>query len=436
MKRFLSLLAVAFLLGACNFNFRPTQQRWFLGSKDFHGKNPSMALKISSAEMRGNRVKLFVHVTDTSHFYYQGISPASFCNTFVLDNSRHQYTAQNVKVIEYKKVNREPTAVAFVLDNSGSMGAKKDVLYTLTHKFIDNKREQDAYSIIRYGTFSSLDVNLTKDKNYLKSEFKPQPKKAISGSTSTWDAIVEGVASLENSPFEEKVLIVLTDGGENTSVTTQEWAFWKAKTAGVKVMAISLGKAGEINMKDLCEQTGGMYTFINNIGEVQQAFTDFQNKQSSFYQVEFETPLIGKQTAQVNICDMFLTAQYVFDNSPTDREPIRYKETPPNNPVPTTPVTNTPVTSTGSGRETPTTTNGNTGSNSNGGGRVPTSTSSGSGSGTNTGGGKVPVTTGGTRVPTNTGGSTGKVNTTTTTPSTPKPVTPSRVAPKTPPAQP
>ena len=329
MKRILSLLFAAAILSSCQSlrTYTHTQQRWFLNTQAFAGQtNAAMAPRISSAEMQGRHIKLYVHVTDTNHFHYQGIPTDAFCNVSIQQNYSNPIAVQNLKVTEYRKVEHRPTAIAFVLDYSGSMGNKKDRLYQITRDFIDKKKDEDAYSITRYADYTFLDVPLTQDKVFLKNEFKPQPAKSIGNLTATWDGIADGVNTLLDSPYPEKVLIVMTDGGENASKITQEWAFWKAKAAGVKIMAISLGSAGELNMKSLCEQTGGMYTHINYIEEMQQAFTDFQNKQSSYYLVEFDTPLEGRQTIHLNLCGAISASdQYTFDNSPLGNEPIRLK---------------------------------------------------------------------------------------------------------------
>lgn len=305
-------------------------------------------MQISGAEMNGNTVRLFVHVTDTGHSFYHGIPASAFCNPSVRYNGE-SYPIQNFRATEYRDVNREPAAYALVLDYSGSMRNNKTSLYLATHDLIQKKREQDAYSIIRYASTSTVDAPLSTEKQALLSRFPIEPYQNIGEQTATWDALVDGISTLEGSPYKSRTLVVFTDGGENASQVTQEWAFWRAKMAGVRIVAISLGTGGAQNMQDLCESTGGMYVPINHIDEVPNAYTDLKNKLGSFYLVEFETPFIGKQRVQLNLCDnIALYDTYAFDNRPPGPEPQRLKQPVPTTPATTSqpPVTSTPTTST------------------------------------------------------------------------------------------
>lgn len=331
MKKFvLSLFsAAALVLGACqSWQPAPVSQRWFLGNTDFHGTRPDMSLKISYAEMAGNKIRLYVHVVDTSQRFVQGIPPEIFCE-MALYQDRWNYMT-GYRVTEYRQADRGQAAFAFVLDHSGSMGSNKTRLYHATRELINNKREGDAYSIVRYADYTSLDVPLTADKGKLLSEFLPTPLVSVGNMTATWDGVIEGIETLENTPYTNRTLVVFTDGGENASKVTQAWAFWRAKKAGIKVVTVCLGTGGSQNMKDLSESTGGMYTQIDNISDISNVYADLLNKQNSFYLVEFETPLQGRQSIRLNLCaDSFISDVFTFDNSPAGDEPLRLKEDAP-----------------------------------------------------------------------------------------------------------
>jgi hypothetical protein len=302
MKKFLLLLFSASLLAGCKTNqnvFTPRPQSWFLNMGVNNPYQTDRKLTISHARMNGNRIQLFVHVTDMRHFYHSGIPNSSWCNLTVNNIPIRGFT-----VNEFRNIPKPPTAYSLILDYSGSMGSARDVIYKVSKQIIQQKRPEDAYSVVRYASRSILDVPLTQN--------------------ATWDGLYQGISTLEFAPYPDKVAIIFTDGGENASSISQDWALWYAKKSGVRVVTISMGSGGAQNMMDLAEETGGMYTYLNNIDEFQQAYTDMQNKMQNYYLIEFTTPVIGPQTVSLSLCEGgTLTASYRFNNEPLRPEPVR-----------------------------------------------------------------------------------------------------------------
>lgn len=353
MKHYLLpvFLITAFLVSSCSLILPTVKQQQWLSQSNAPAK-PTASLQISGAEMAGHKIRLFVHVTDSTHTFTRNLPSDAFCNPSIRYNGQ-EYPVQNFKVTEYQNVQRDRTAYALVLDHSGSMKGAKQYLYQATRQLLQNKREQDAYSIVRYAHEPTVDVPLTAEKQILLDQFNPEPHQYVGTHTATWDGLAEGVSTLQTSAYSNRILIVFTDGGENASKLSQEWAFWRAKTAGIKVVTISLGQGGAQNMQALCASTGGMYMPINHISEITQAYTDLENKLGSYYLVEFETPIMDKQSVQLNVCQNFnFQDTYTFDNRPAGPEPERMKQT--NSSTASTATPRTPVASTpGSGSTRP-----------------------------------------------------------------------------------
>lgn len=350
MRKFLLLLFSASLLTACKTPqtgqtvFTPRPQSWFLNMGVNNPNQTDRKLQISHARMNGNRIQLFVHVTDMRHFYHSGIPNRNWCNLTVNNIPVNGFT-----VNEFRDIPKPPTAYSLILDYSGSMGSARNVIYNVSQQLIQQKRPEDAYSVVRYASRSILDVPLTQNVNMALMQYGPSPMANIGELTATWDGLYQGISTLEFAPYPDKVAVVFTDGGENASSISQDWALWHAKKSGVRIVTISMGSGGAQNMMDLAKETGGMYTYLNNIQEFQQAYTDMQNKMQNYYLIEFTTHVIGPQTVNLSLCDGgALTASYRFNNEPLRPEPIREaikRPLPPNDidRIPVTQAGNTPV---------------------------------------------------------------------------------------------
>ena len=105
-----------------------------------------------------------------------------------------------------------PVAVGIVIDNSGSMRDKREKVNQAVLNLIRAINPQDQIFVVNFSRNSYLDQDFTSDINLLDRALK---QVSTQGSTALYDAIVASAVHLNNTKFEKKVLLVVTDGQDN-----------------------------------------------------------------------------------------------------------------------------------------------------------------------------------------------------------------------------
>jgi Ca-activated chloride channel family protein len=93
------------------------------------------------------------------------------------------------------------------------------------------------------------------------------------GRTALYDAIAVGLTRLQNDPLEKKVLLLISDGGDNASSRTFVQVLNEARTANVAIYAIGLldehsADQNPAILKRLAKDTGGQAYFPDSLGEL------------------------------------------------------------------------------------------------------------------------------------------------------------------------
>ncbi len=122
---------------------------------------------------------------------------------------------QAIRVFQHEDV---PVAVGLVVDNSGSMGRKKKDVTAAALAFVRTSNPHDEMSIANFNERVSFGL----PKTELFSASAADLEVALngvpaSGRTALYDAIDAGLAHLKTATLDKKVLIVISDGGDNAS---------------------------------------------------------------------------------------------------------------------------------------------------------------------------------------------------------------------------
>ena len=126
---------------------------------------------------------------------------------------------QIVRVFEHEDV---PVAVGLVVDNSGSMGRKRKEVTAAALAFVRSSNPQDEMFVVNFNERTAFGLPNTE----LFSASASKLERALNGvpangKTALYDAIEVGLAHLKKATLDKKVLIVISDGGDNASHHTQ-----------------------------------------------------------------------------------------------------------------------------------------------------------------------------------------------------------------------
>jgi Ca-activated chloride channel family protein len=176
-----------------------------------------------------------------------------------------------------KIFNREdvPVSMGIIIDNSGSMREKRPKVATAALELVKASNPQDEVFIVDFNDVAYLDAPFT---NNIKKLEQVLDKIDTRGGTAMRDAISMSIDyAKESGKKTKKVLLVITDGNDNTSNETLEQLVRKARQSEVLIYCIGLlndeepreGRAAKRALKALAEASGGLDYYPKTLSEIE-----------------------------------------------------------------------------------------------------------------------------------------------------------------------
>jgi VWFA-related protein len=210
------------------------------------------------------------------------------CHTTVIDRTGHLVTTlpesaftvfENKIRQEIRRFKREdvPVSLGLVIDNSGSMRNKLAQVKTAALALIKESNRNDEVFIVNFNDSAYLDN--PKDKPFTNDMAELETalgKIDTRGGTAMRDAIQMSMDHLKGAHRDKKVLVVITDGNDNSSVVGMDTILKNAHKSGILLYGVGLlteeehreaGRARKA-LNDLAEATGGKTFFPKEVGEV------------------------------------------------------------------------------------------------------------------------------------------------------------------------
>src|SRR5208283_2257002 len=155
-----------------------------------------------------NLVLLHATVRDRQGGFVSGLRKENFK---VFEAGR----AEAIRVLQDEDV---PVAAGLIVDNSGSMGRKRKDVTAAALAFARASNPRDELFVVNFNervSFGLPDMELfSASAAKLEAALNGVP---ASGKTALYDAIDEGLIHLGKSTLEKKMLLVVSDGGDNAS---------------------------------------------------------------------------------------------------------------------------------------------------------------------------------------------------------------------------
>ena len=164
--------------------------------------------------------------------------------------------------IFYKKtqiMKQESLDIVLSIDTSGSMSmygfnpkvyeqTRLEVVKEVVENFIEQRRN-DRIGLVVFGTHSTIASPLSFDTQAQTSIIKGLKIGTLGKSTALVDSIISSIKLLKESDSLSKVLILLSDGEDSSSITPLPIALKLAKKYGIKVYTIIIDKTHSNMMK-------------------------------------------------------------------------------------------------------------------------------------------------------------------------------------------
>jgi Ca-activated chloride channel family protein len=157
-------------------------------------------------------------------------------------HSNTQVTANGIDIVLLLDVSGSMQALDFALE--GRRLNRIEVVKSVVSKFID-ERPNDRIGIIAFAASPYLVSPLTLDHDWLQQNLERVNVGVGDDGTAIGSAIAAGVNRLRATSAKSKVVILLTDGVNNTGKIAPISAAEAAKALGVKVYTIGVGVRGK-----------------------------------------------------------------------------------------------------------------------------------------------------------------------------------------------
>ena len=245
----------------------------------------------SAPSQAGGKIKLDVNlvVLHTSVLDDRG----KFVDGLTQDNFRVYEDKIEQKLAIFKREDI-PVSMGLVIDNSGSMRDKRPRVNEAALTLVQNSNPQDEAFVVNFNDDFYLDL----DKDFSSSI--PELKEALEridarGSTALYDAIIGSLDHLKKGHKEKKVLLIVTDGEDNTSRNSLEKTIKEIQRTDTVIYTIGLlsqeskksAKNARKALVAIAQASGGVAYFPENVEDVhsicQQVAHDIRHQYTLAY---------------------------------------------------------------------------------------------------------------------------------------------------------
>ncbi|HEV2297593.1 MAG TPA: VWA domain-containing protein [Candidatus Acidoferrales bacterium] len=172
-----------------------------------------------------------------------------------------------------------PITVGLVIDNSGSMKSKRPRVNEAALEFVKTSNPQDEVFVVNFNDeyYLDMDTDFTNDQKVLKQALERIDSR---GGTALYDTILGSIAHLKKGTKDRKILLVVTDGVDDTSDAshTLDYTVEKAAQSNTIIYAVGLFSAGDDSkgeirqgeraLRALTQATGGETFFPKTLDQV------------------------------------------------------------------------------------------------------------------------------------------------------------------------
>jgi len=225
-------------------------------------------------------VSLYFTVTDSAGASVLGVRSEELALT--LDG-----VPQDIALLRSALEGGEHLAIAMLFDRSGSMKTGLGAAREAGLEFLDRLSQGDQLAIVSFDTEVRVETNLTSDRTRVAAALDAIDK---GSDTALYDAVLVGLASLEQATTGRKALVVLTDGKDTRSTATYEAVVERAAAQGIPIYAIGLPvESDQAVLERMAAETGGAYLRADAPGDLRALYQLIAEQLNNQYFLQFES---------------------------------------------------------------------------------------------------------------------------------------------------
>ena len=181
------------------------------------------------------------------------------------------------QVIEQFGAEEAPLSLAVVFDASGSMGYKMTKSREAVAQFFKTVNPEDEFFLVQFNNRPEMVTGFTRSLEEIQSRLTFVRSK---GRTALLDAIYLALSQMKEAKNSQKALLVISDGGDNSSRYTPREIKRTVRESDVQIYAIGIYEpyasrgrtpeeaAGPGLLTEIAESTGGRQFAVQNVNEL------------------------------------------------------------------------------------------------------------------------------------------------------------------------
>lgn len=179
------------------------------------------------------------------------------------------------------------------LDGSGSMNAsgfdsssrisRFEAVQKIAQEFI-LKRLNDNIGVVLFGDYAFIASPLSYEKEIVAEMISYLSHGMAGQNTAIGEGILMGLRALERSKAKERIIILLSDGEQNSGRISPKDAVSLAKEEGVKIYTIGIGNEKSYDsalLRQIANDSQAQFFSAKNIEELRQVYTQIDSLERS-----------------------------------------------------------------------------------------------------------------------------------------------------------
>jgi len=232
------------------------------GDKDKESAGPRANIRIETLV-----VQIPVTVTDQLNRFVTGLEKENF----------RLFEDKAEQTVSYFSNEDSPLSIGLVFDTSGSMGSKLDKSRQAVAQFFKTSNPEDEFFLVEFNDRPTLVSGFTADLEEIQNKLTFTQSK---GRTALLDAVYLALHTMKKARNPRKALLVISDGGDNSSRYTESEIKNLVREADVQIYAIGIFEpmgargrtAEELSgpglLSEIAEQTGGRHFPVENLADL------------------------------------------------------------------------------------------------------------------------------------------------------------------------
>jgi VWFA-related protein len=193
-----------------------------------------------------------------------------------------------------------PVTVGIVVDNSASMGPQRSEVIAASLAFARSSNPQDQMFVVHFSDHARLGLPPAKGfTNNIPELETALSQFTVAGTTALYDALGLALSHFKRATIHRKILIMISDGGDNSSRARLPDILQWAQNSGIAFYCIGLFNKSDENsnprvLTQLAELTGGKAFFPSDVQDTTNICVEIAREIRSQYTLGFTGAEDGK----------------------------------------------------------------------------------------------------------------------------------------------